>query len=228
MSYRAHTQASTPGILAGLIAVLTLLVLPSAAHAASGKLKIGRSSSRPDALLMAWSGAVRPGMAKAIEAAFDKHKDEFKTIEFTISSGGGSVREGERVIHVLQNIKKTHRLYTFVRAGKRCGSMCVFIYVQGQKRFAAPSSMWLFHEVSRADKQTRKIYELDRPQWEMLIDRYWIPAGVNPEWIKTMKEHTFEMDYFQSGQNLLQDDSGIVHKPLSDELRRKVVPRSPP
>ena len=214
-------------MLVGLIAVLALLVLPSGADAATGKLKLARSRSHPDALIMAWSGAVRPGMAKAIEAAFENRKDEFKTIEFTISSGGGSVREGERVIHVLQKIKKTHHLYMFVRAGKRCGSMCVFIYVQGQKRFAAPSSMWLFHEVSRADKQTRKIYELDRPQWEMLIDRYWIPAGVNPEWIKTMKEHTFEKDYYQSGQNLLQNDSGIVHRPLSDELRRRVVPRGP-
>ena len=211
----------------GLIAFAALLALASAADAKSGKLKVAKSPSHPDALIMAWSGAVRPGMAKAIETAFEQHKDEFKVIQFTINSGGGSVGEGERVIHVLDNIKKTHRLYTFVLAGKQCGSMCVFIYVQGQKRYAAPSSMWLFHEVSRTDKRTRKIYELDRPQWEMLIDKYWVPAGVNPEWIKTMKEHTFQKDYYQSGQNLLQDDSGIVHKPLSDELRRKVVPRSP-
>jgi hypothetical protein len=164
-------------------------------------------------------------MAKAIRAAFEKHKDSFSVIEFIINSGGGSVKEGERVIEVLQDIKKTHRLYTGVLAGKTCGSMCVFIYVQGQKRFAAPASIWLFHEVSRSDKRTHKIYELDRPQWEKLIEKYWLPAGVNPTWIAEMKEHTFKTDYYQSGQSLLDHDSGIVHKALSDERRRIVVPR---
>jgi hypothetical protein len=135
------------------------------------------------------------------------------------------VHEGERVIALLQTIKKTHRLYTGVLAGKKCGSMCVFIYVQGQKRFAAPASIWLFHEVSRTDKHTHKIYELDREQWERLIAKYWIPAGVNPNWIAEMKQHTFQTDYYQTGQDLLDHDSGIVHKALSDEHKRKVVPR---
>jgi hypothetical protein len=197
----------------------------TSAVAATGKLKLSKSRLHPEILVMTWKGTVRPGMAKAIRAAFEKHKDSFSIIEFIINSGGGSVKEGERVIEVLQDIKKTHRLYTGVLAGKTCGSMCVFIYVQGQKRFAAPASIWLFHEVSRSDKQTHKIYELDRPQWEKLIEKYWLPAGVNPTWIAEMKEHTFKTDYYQSGQSLLDHDSGIVHKALSDERRRIVVPR---
>ena len=120
---------------------------------------------------MRWKGEVRRGMAEKIHAAFEKHKLSHSVIRLVIDSPGGSVREGERVIRVLQAIKATHRLSTVVMPGKRCGSMCVFIYVQGEKRFAAPASIWLFHEVSRSDKHTRKIYALDRGQW-VLCDRF--------------------------------------------------------
>lgn len=174
---------------------------------------------------MKWKGVIRPGMTKAIHNAFEKHKNEFSVIEFEIDSDGGSVREGEHAIAELQAIKKTHKLYTGVTAGRRCGSMCVFIYVQGQKRYAAPASIWLFHEVSRTDKRTKKIYELDRQQWERLIEKYWVPAGVSPAWIANMKQHTVQTDFYQTGQDLLAHNSGIVHKALSDERKRKVFPR---
>ena len=208
------------------MAALSLgFVATTAADAAVGKLKLSRSHKHPDILIMTWTGTIRPGMAKKIRKAFENYKDRFHVFEFAFNSGGGSVHEGERVIALLQLIKKTHRLYTGVRAGKKCGSMCVFLYVQGQKRYAAPASIWLFHEVSRTDKQSHRIYELDREQWERLIDKYWIPAGVNPAWIEEMKQHTFQTDYYQTGQDLLDHDSGIVHKTLSDERKRKVVPR---
>ncbi len=207
-----------------LAAVATIAAIPCNAQA-SGQLKLSKSSRHPEVLTMRWKGQVRRGMAEKIHAAFERHKSSYRTIRLILDSPGGSVREGERVIEVLQDIKATHRLYTVVMPGKRCGSMCVFIYVQGQKRFAAPASIWLFHEVSRSDKHTRKIYELDRAQWERLIEKYWLPAGVNPAWIAEMKQHTFQTDYYQTGNDLLQQDSGIVHKSLSDELRRKVVPK---
>jgi ATP-dependent protease ClpP protease subunit len=197
----------------------------SAAEPPVGRLKLSRSQSHPEVLIMKWKGIIRPGMTKAIHKAFEKHKAEFSVIEFEIDSDGGSVREGEHAIAELQEIKKTHKLYTGVIAGRRCGSMCVFIYVQGQKRYAAPASIWLFHEVSRTDKHTKKIYELDREQWERLIDKYWVPAGVSPEWIADMKQHTFQTDYYQTGQDLIAHNSGIVHKALSDERKRKVFPR---
>lgn len=220
---RLGSGAARCGI--GLALLLLLAVLPHEASAATGKLKLTRSHKHPDVLYMTWTGTVRPGMAKVIRKAFDKHKDKYHVIEFIIDSGGGSVYEGEQVIALMSEIKKTHRLYTAVLAGKKCGSMCVFIYVQGQKRYAARASIWLFHEVSRSDKKTHKIYALDRPKWEHLIEKYWIPAGVNPAWIAEMKQHTFQSDYYQTGQDLIDHDSGIVHKALSDERHREVVPR---
>ena len=210
----AGSNPSIRSVTASLILALAALSFThTCAIAATGKLKLSRTHRHPEMLVMTWRGIVRPGMAKVIRAAFEKHKDSYRVIEFIINSPGGSVREGERVIEVLQDIEKTHRLYTTVLPGKTCGSMCVFIYVQGQKRFAAPASIWLFHEVSRSDKRTHKIYELDRPQWEQLIEKYWLPAGVNPVWIAEMKEHTFQTDYYQTGQSLLEHDSVSCTKP---------------
>ena len=78
-------------------------------------------------------------MSDEISAAFEQNKSTIKKVELKLDSVGGSVAEGEKVIDVLKKIKTTHKLYTVVGAGRRCGSMCVFIYVQGQKRFAAPA-----------------------------------------------------------------------------------------
>lgn len=223
-AYGSH-RSIWPLLTALAVCLATIIAMPLDARAASGKLRLSKSSRLPDILVMMWGGEVRPGMAEKIRTAFDKYKDRFHAIELVLDSPGGNVHEGEKVIEVLQSIKKTHRLYTIVMAGKKCGSMCPFIYMQGQKRFAAPASIWLFHEVSRSDKRTHKIYELDRAQWERLIDKYWLPAGVNPVWIAEMKKHTFQRDYYQTGQDLLDHDAGIVHKPLSNELPRKVVPK---
>ncbi len=212
--------------LALCLFALGLGAAPAAAAApATGKLTLSKSARHPEILVMNWQGTIGPGMADQINNAFERYKGTFTTIEFVINSGGGSVKEGERVIQVMKKIKKTHHLYTGVLAGKLCGSMCVFVYVQGEKRYAAPSSVWLFHEVSYTDK-SHKIVKLDRQQWEGLVDKYWVPAGVSQTWIDNMKEHTFQTDYFQSGQNLLEDESGIVHKALSDEHRRRVYPQT--
>jgi hypothetical protein len=173
---------------------------------------------------MVWYGKIEAPMSAEINEAFEQYKDRVNTVELKLDSGGGSVKEGERVISILQNIKKTHKLATAVGAGKKCGSMCVFIYVQGQKRLAAPASLWLFHEVSMKDKHTHRIARLDRVRWEQLVDKYWIRAGVNPTWIANVKAHTVKTDYWQSGDSLLKDGANIVLQPMSDEHRRVVEP----
>ena len=141
-----------------------------------------------------------------------------------LDSGGGSVAEGERVIDVLGRIKQTHQLMTAVDHGQKCGSMCVFIFVQGHERVGALTSAWLFHEVSRLDPKTKQITMLNRPRWEHLIDKYFRPAGISEAWIADMKQYTFESDYWQTGADLIQSSSGIINKSLGNQRPRFVVP----
>jgi ATP-dependent protease ClpP protease subunit len=211
-----------------MLALSALAAVSGAAHAEpnppKSQLRYAIAPNNNAILVMIWNGEVKKGMSDEIDAAFQQYKDQVKAVELKINSGGGSVAEGERVIKVLQDIKQTHKLYTYVGAGKKCGSMCVFIYVQGEKRLAAPASLWLFHEVSVVDNKTHEIRALNRSRWEDLVQKYWVPAGVNPDWIETVKAHTLQTDYWQAGQSLLQDGSNVVTNAVSDENRRVVVP----
>jgi hypothetical protein len=174
------------------------------------------------AVVMTWRGRVGAPMARQIRHAFEAHKRRSKRIVLKLDSGGGSVQEGERVIGVLRYIKKTHDLQTVVGRGKKCGSMCVFIYAEGQRRVGALSSLWLFHEVSHKNPRTKKIVRLDRPAWERLVDQYLRPAGVSEEWIAQMKPFTVKSDYWQTGADLVNAKSGVIHIALGNQQSRTV------
>lgn len=209
----------------GLMAVLGLAI-PGSAQAQSGSLSVDTDTGS-GAVVMAWSGGVGGPMAQQISAAFQQNRDRAKRVVFKIASGGGSVDEGERVIEVLREIRKSHHLETVVEQGRMCGSMCVFIYLQGQTRTAALSSLWLFHEVSHSDPVTKKIVRLDRPAWERLVKRYYGPAGVSAEWTEQMKPLTIDSDYWQTGADLIRDKSGIIHLSLGNQKDRPIAGRPP-
>lgn len=186
-----------------------------------GELRIGTATSRPDTLVLHWTGKIAAPMARQIESAFEQRKGQTTRVVLTLASGGGSVQEGERVIAVLRRIKQTHRLQTVVNHGQMCGSMCVFIYVQGDRRTAALSSTWLFHETARQDG--KRIISLNRELWERLVDDYWVPAGVSSAWIAKIKPLTIRSDYWQTGADLVNDDAGIIHEALGNQRPRAVA-----
>lgn len=221
------TRSGRAATLLALAMLPVVLFTSLAAHAESPllrpvKLRSGKMHGHEDVLVMVWNGAIGKGMTEQIRAAFDRHKDDTRTVVFRLDSPGGSVAEGERVIKVLRDIKRTHKLVTSVGAGKRCGSMCVFLYTEGDRRVAAPASIWLFHEVSYMNKEKTKILSLDRQRWLDLVDKYWEPNGVNPEWIAKVKQQAVKTDVWESGSDLLRDGSNLIHHPLSDERRRNV------
>jgi hypothetical protein len=190
------------------------------------RLRVAPSASRADSVVLVWTGRVEAGMADAIAKAFDQHKATTRRVLLTIDSGGGSVNEGRRVIDVLKRIRDTHQLDTYVKPGSRCGSMCVPIYLQGQTRYAATSSLWLFHEVSIRDLKTKQITKLDRPAFQQLVDDYFIPAGVSKDWLADMMPKTEGADYWRTGEALIREKSNIIHKATSDTNQRTVVEKA--
>ena len=199
----------------------------SALELQGGELRISAPNAQNGAVQMSWHGPIAAPMANRIRDAFEERKGQSSRLVLIISSGGGSVAEGERVIEVLRQIKRTHTLETVVTQGERCASMCVFIYIQGQKRLGALTSAWLFHEVSHKDPVTKQI-RLDRIAWERLVDKYFPPAGVSEDWIAKMKQLTIESDYWQTGADLVQANSGIIHMPLGNHRPRNVARNAPP
>src|SRR5262245_34306631 len=237
MRHRAHgnipstSEVGWPFLLrvvAGALALVGAVVGPglpaNAWELQQGRLRL----SAPDSgttVRMVWHGAIAAPMAQHIKEAFEERKHQATRFVLMLSSGGGSVAEGERVIEVLRQIKGTHELETVVSQGEKCASMCVFIYLQGQKRYGALTSAWLFHEVARQDPLTKQT-TLDRAAWERLVDKYFAPAGVSEQWIADLKRHTVESDYWQTGADLVQANSGIIHTPLGNQKARN-VPSSP-
>lgn len=184
-------------------------------------------SEKPDTIVFAVSGKIEAPLARQIEEAFDAHKGRVRRIVLKLNSGGGSVRVGRKTIDVLQKIKETHTLDTEVEAGRHCGSMCVFIFAQGQHRSAAAASLWLFHEISFNDPATGRINRLDREKWFDLIDTYLEPAGVSPDWIADLKRHAIGSDYWRTGEALVRERSGLIHETTSDEIKRRIERKVP-
>ncbi len=171
-SFQPGTFSRLFKVLSGLTAAAALavpfLAAAPAAHALEaerGGLSVSLSNSRPGSVVLNWRGPIAAPMANQIRDAFEAHKSKANRFVLRISSTGGLVPEGERVIDVLTQIKATHQLDTAVTQGDICASMCVFIYLQGQKRFGALTSSWLFHEVSHMDARTKQTTRLDRPAW---------------------------------------------------------------
>jgi len=211
-------------IVAVAVMLATQVRPASAEEVGQGRLRVKGATSGSNTVVMAWHGEIAAPMAAQISEAFESRKAGATRFVLLLDSGGGSVAEGERVIDVLRRIKQTHELMTAVAHGHKCGSMCVFIYVQGHERVAALTSAWLFHEVSRVDPHTKQIITLNRPRWEQLIDKYFVPAGISEAWIADMKQYTFGSDYWQTGADLIQSSSGIINKWLGNQRPRQVDP----
>jgi hypothetical protein len=104
-----------------------------------------------------------------------------------------------------------------------CGSMCVFVYLQGQNRAAAPASAWLFHEITRTPADT-KTPVIDRARFEQLIALYYPIAGVSTAWTQHMKPLTVNTDYWLTGRELVDARSGVVTSLLANTQPRVLVP----
>lgn len=188
----------------------------------AGTLKVARSAKNADTTILVWTGQINHPMAKQFEAAIAKYAATSKRFLIQLNSPGGSVPEGEKVITLLRKLKETHQVDTLVRAGWTCGSMCPFIFAQGEHRYAAPASMWLFHEIVHVDVKTGKPLHLNRQRWLGLIDNYFVPAGVSERWLDHMTTVVRSRDLFASGDSLMQKRAGLITKRIPDVMERNI------
>jgi hypothetical protein len=192
---------------------------PSPAPAAS-PLTVRPHPTEAGTTMLHWSGKVDAHMPVLLAAAFHEHRQTSFRFVLVLHSGGGSVQAGEQVISVLRSIRVTHRLDTEVRNGNVCGSMCVFIYLQGETRTAAPASLWLFHEVTRLPTPDAQVMVIDRAASDRLFAKYYPVAGVSPAWTQQMKSLIANSDYWLSGRDLVDAGSGIVTALLGNTQAR--------
>jgi hypothetical protein len=162
-------------------------------------------------LALMWTGTIENGMHEKIEAEFDKAKDRIKRVDLYLNSCGGSIREMEATIVSLRHIKKTHRLETEVGWAHECASACVPIFLQGQIRFGALTSSWLFHEAGRGElepvgRPPDKV-TVERELTERLFNDYFLP--VSEKWLDRLRGLIKNQDYFQTGEDLVKEVSSL-------------------
>lgn len=230
MSTRARASRWRGALSAALAVTLVGLSLPAAAEPPTltgpgpprvtpGTLTVTSPVGSSGSVFLRWEGTIAAPMATQIQAAFDAFKANRRRFVLVLNTGGGSVAEGERVIAILQQMRKSHQVDTAVERGARCGSMCVPVYLQGETRFGARASAWLFHEVTRPGSGYGRNKKVEG-SYMRLIEKYWVPAGVSRPWIDRMLPLATDYDYWQTGENLIVDKAGIITRPIENRSRR--------
>lgn len=180
-----------------------------------GKLDVHAVPSE-DTVYLRWRGKIDAPMASRIAEAFDRHRDEGHTIVLALSSPGGSLDHGAKVVRLLDRIRQTHALITIVDDGAVCASMCVPVYLQGQQRIAAGNAAFMFHEVAFrdffSDKTDRSVPEAAiGTETDRFFEKYFVAAGVSQSWIRKVRAGvTGGSEIWKTGRELFDEKSGIV------------------
>jgi hypothetical protein len=138
-----------------------------------------------------------------------------------LDSEGGYLTATERAIATLRKIRETHLLETVVSHGRKCWSACVPVFLAGKRRSAALTSTWLFHEVGVfAQEGGSRFKTVDRATSDRVFSDYFLAAGVSEAWLKRLYIVIPHSDYWQTGQNLWDDKSGIITHPMDNLVPR--------
>ena len=96
------------------------------------------------------------------------------------------------------------------------------IFLQGDDRFAARASLWIFHEVSQP--QANGGQRTDMTETWRLFRKYYGSAGVSMHWLKSIAPMIQGADLWQTGGDLIDTKTGIVMYALRDTIERATAP----
>jgi ATP-dependent protease ClpP protease subunit len=208
---------------AGFILLLWAIFKPSSSEDVAARQTLS-ISEEPDRIVLGWSGPVQEPMSERITAALDRYKADPRRLVLVLNSPGGSVEHGRKVVAMI----RTHgrAIETFVDKAGVCASMCVPIFLTGARRIADQEAYFMFHQVSLTSaRDNMKRPELNPSEKALLADTVkTIEAhvtddfyrsdigirGVNAVWLARMREKIAGGDVWMSGQQLVDESSGIV------------------
>ena len=198
--------------------VFTLLVFvalktETSILASKGNFSITEVNGRPGAVQFTWRDDIDAPMALRLEEGYLDWRERADTIIINLSSPGGSLREGGKVIDVITRMKKTHVVETRVGKGARCLSMCVPIFLQGQTRVAAANSRWMFHQPILTDMagDIAEQPEFERNYTsERFFKRYFENSEMDPVWREQLRIDWVGRDVWYTGRQLVDQQANII------------------
>ena len=215
-----------PKTLWALFMVVTLALPVRVASAAdicaSGHMRSTITDSGQK-LVVTWTGRIDGAMARGLSHAFEVHGREVTAVELSLSSCGGRIDEMTSALAELDRIKRTHRLVTVVDQGATCASACIPIFLAGETRRAAMSSLWFFHRSWRESVDGGidevRIQVSERSFVTGYLEQYYVPAGVSREWLAHLIETIVSSGgYWQTGRDLWEARNGMITEPIGDVM----------
>ena len=213
-----------PKMLWALFVVVTLALPVRVASAADICAPGHMRSNLADGgqkLVLNWTGRIDSEMARALSHAFEIHGREVTAIELSLSSCGGRIDEMTVALGELDRIKRSHRLVTIVDQGATCASACIPMFLAGEVRRAAMSSLWFFHrswrESAAGGVDEVRTQVSDRRFLARYLEQYYVPAGVSREWLTHLIETIANSGgYWQTGRDLWEARNGMITETIGD------------
>lgn len=182
----------------------------------TGSLVATEEGEDADTVRLRWVGPVEAPMSARFREEIGTWASRKRRFVIDLSSPGGSLDQGAAVIRQLRELSRTHEVETVVRAGERCLSMCVPIYLQGTTRVASPRSRWMFHEVrfrkDLTDEDAQVPVQAKIRATDKLFADYFTPAGVSQSWILVTRTAMRKGDVWRTGQALFDEKAGVIQK----------------
>lgn len=98
-----------------------------------------------DAIGLRYTGPLRPPLADQLREILLSSPQKYKHVILELDSDGGDLNYVEQLVAVLKEVNKRMEFATRVTEGSLCASGCIPVFMQGTKRKASGSSIWVFH-----------------------------------------------------------------------------------
>ncbi len=191
-------------------------------------------SEDKERVVLAWSGPVQEPMSERIAAALERYKADPRLLVLMLNSPGGSIEHGRKVIAVMRARKRP--VNTLVQKGGVCASMCVPIYLSGTQRMADPEARFMFHQARLSSSVTQRVKQQglsddDKARFTKAVKEFEADAtdelfredigirGVNTAWAEKMRGRIAGRDLWLSGQQLMDEGSGVVDRLIRTAAR---------
>jgi ATP-dependent protease ClpP protease subunit len=220
------SRLTTLGVVCGVLALWATFQSPSNSRDVATRQTLS-VSEQPDRIVLGWSGPVQEPMSENIAAAFERYKADRRRLVLILNSPGGSIEHGRKVVAAIR--ARDGAIDTFVQKAGVCASMCVPIFLAGRERVADPEAYFMFHQVSLSfggkDNAKRPAFsETEKALYSDIVKSVETRAtdeffrsdigirGVSAAWLARMREKIAGRDIWMSGQQLVDERSGIVDR----------------
>ena len=220
----AVTLLKTLAWIGGILLVWGYFQLPSGSADVASRQTLS-ISEEPDRIVLGWSGPVQEPMRERLGAALDRYKTDPRRLVLVLNSPGGSVEHGRTVVAAIRGSDRA--IDTLVQKAGVCASMCVPIFLAGRERKADPEAYFMFHQVSLglsakenlkrgelSDSERADVSQMVKILETAVTDDFFQNdfdiRGVKPAWLAMMRKRIADRDVWMSGQQLVDEGSGIV------------------